>query len=584
MSICSLMFHSRHCHSMLTLTGDLFSHERRGSLPPLRANRFLLSMLSPVWQAKLCGDLGSVARWKLNLDGDDPCMFSHLLALSCGKSIRLDGHGAMFALGRMSNQYQVESVQCAVEDTLVKLLEVENCGRFLEWSYRSGLLTVERASRALALREFDTFVETPAFMELGEDMLRSLLEADALRTEAEEGVFEGVVRWMKGGDSGTVRGERLLQTIKFPFMDAAYLADLPSDLLPDRFCLSGLRLESLELKCTPRHLWKNFELQFLDASALSQRGRLEWKNYLEGGELRIDTFQVVQSLAVDSNYVCCGLEGGIIIISNRSTMEATRFIDVHKEPVRALLFAGKLLISASDDRSIRGWDLASGQCKGILEGHENRVTSLAVSGNRLVSGSWDATLRVWRMEGEMLTWLCERELHMQGSPIECVVAWRSKVACGSSDGHINVWGAEMWTLEHTLCLHKNRVTALVVSGDTLFSSSFDNTLRAWSTQTWACMHEVVVYPDGSPQSIFGLAACGSHLVGCSSQEPSYDMLEHDLLVWDIVTLQQLHKITQPQACEMICVVSDGGEVFASAGFEVVVWGCCGQGTNKVWEI
>ena len=76
----------------------------------------------------------------------------------------------------------------------------------------------------------------------------------------------------------------------------------------------------------------------------------------------------------------------------------------------------------------------------------------------------------------------------------------------------------------------------------------------------------------------------SHLVGCSAQDPSYDAeLEHELLVWDIVTLQPLHKITQQQGCEMYCVVSDGSEVFASAGFEVVVWGCCGQGTNKVWD-
>ena len=407
-------------------------------------------------------------------------------------------------------------------------------------------------------------------MQLGEDMLGSLLDADKLRTEAEERVFEGVVRWMKGGDSGTVRGERFLHRIKFPFMDPDYLAGIPSDLLPESSCLSGLCLESIELRSSPRHLWKNVELQFLDARALSQRGGLEWQNYLEGGELRIDTFEVVQSLAVDSNYVCCGLEGGIIIISNRSTLEATKFIDVHKETVRALLFAGKLLISASDDHSIRGWDLASGLCKGILEGHENRVTSLAVSGNRLVSGSWDATLAVWRMEGEMSSWLCERQLHMQGSPIECVVAWKGKVVCGCSDGHINVWGTEMWALEHTLRLHKKRITALVVSVDTLVSSSFDNTVRAWSTKTWACMHEVVVYPDGSPKSIFGLAACGSHLIGGSSQYPSYETVEHELLVWDLVTLQPLHTITQPPGTEMCCVVSDGAR---SLPLLVSKWWC-----------
>jgi hypothetical protein len=92
-------------------------------------------------------------------------------------------------------------------------LTIESCGGALEWSSGSGLVRVERMSRKLALREFDKFALTAGFMEVGEEVLRSLLEDDELWTEGEERVFESVVLWMKGVEGGEVRGLELLRTV-----------------------------------------------------------------------------------------------------------------------------------------------------------------------------------------------------------------------------------------------------------------------------------------------------------------------------------------------------------------------------------
>lgn len=47
--------------------------------------------------------------------------------------------------------------------------------------------------------------------------------------------------------------------------------------------------------------------------------------------------------------------------------------------IRALLFhpSGKYLISSSDDKTIRTWDLTSGRCVKTLEAHNHFVTCLA---------------------------------------------------------------------------------------------------------------------------------------------------------------------------------------------------------------
>jgi NACHT domain- and WD repeat-containing protein len=79
---------------------------------------------------------------------------------------------------------------------------------------------------------------------------------------------------------------------------------------------------------------------------------------------------------------------------------ATRLIlSGHNNSVQALAATpdGRLLVSASWDRTVRVWDLMTGRAVHVLEGHEQYVESVAVTwdGTRAVSGSVDGTVRVW---------------------------------------------------------------------------------------------------------------------------------------------------------------------------------------------
>src|SRR5205823_4057168 len=58
---------------------------------------------------------------------------------------------------------------------------------------------------------------------------------------------------------------------------------------------------------------------------------------------------------------------------------------------------GRLAASASWDRTVRLWDVASGRPVRELTGHQAQVHDVAYSpdGRRLVTAGWDATVRLW---------------------------------------------------------------------------------------------------------------------------------------------------------------------------------------------
>ena len=58
------------------------------------------------------------------------------------------------------------------------------------------------------------------------------------------------------------------------------------------------------------------------------------------------------------------------------------------------------IVSGSYDRTIRVWNVATGECILTLEGHTGEVTSVVFNhdGTKIVSGSWDNTIRVWNVD------------------------------------------------------------------------------------------------------------------------------------------------------------------------------------------
>jgi WD40 repeat protein len=86
-----------------------------------------------------------------------------------------------------------------------------------------------------------------------------------------------------------------------------------------------------------------------------------------------------------------------------------RIHEGHTRPVHAVAVTrdGRHAVSGSMDKTLRVWDLATGETKTTLQGHTGWVNAVAVTPDdrHVVSGSSDKTLRVWDLKDgkEILT-------------------------------------------------------------------------------------------------------------------------------------------------------------------------------------
>ncbi|MFN6541016.1 MAG: hypothetical protein RM021_032375 [Nostoc sp. EkiNYC01] len=164
-----------------------------------------------------------------------------------------------------------------------------------------------------------------------------------------------------------------------------------------------------------------------------------------------------------------------------------RTLTGHTDLVKAVAVTpnGQQVISASDDKTLKVWNLATGESLFTLKGHSYWVNAVAVTpnGQQVISASRDNTLKVWNLAtGESLFTLTG---HSDWVNAVAVTPNGQQVISASFDKTLKVWNLATGEELFTLTSHRDWVNAVVVTpnGQQMISASRDNTLKVWNLAT-----------------------------------------------------------------------------------------------------
>jgi WD40 repeat protein len=196
-------------------------------------------------------------------------------------------------------------------------------------------------------------------------------------------------------------------------------------------------------------------------------------------------------------------ESGAVEIISWAERKVLLTLKGHKDVVHdvAWLAGGKLLATASADRTVRVWDAASGKLLHTLSGHSGPVLALAVSpdGKLLCSGGADQTIRVW----DTATWKPLRSLNNHLGPVHRL-AFRpgtdpdtpASLASAGGDSTVRLWQPGIGRLVR-ITRHPCAALTLAWSrdGGKLCSGGADGVLRVLDGDSDRVEAERRAFPD-----------------------------------------------------------------------------------------
>lgn len=263
---------------------------------------------------------------------------------------------------------------------------------------------------------------------------------------------------------------------------------------------------------------------------------------------------------------------------------------------------GRWVVSGSDDKTVKIWDLETGECRGTLEGHEQRVSSVTITsdGRRILSGSWDGTIRVWDLQtdhqlyiwkdhnlqvldvcslpngkrafsagldGTLRLWNidsgeCLKIVKAGNIRSGSVTSDGRRAVSGTSEGKLDYWNMETGECLATLTGHSDIVRSVQITPDGrhAVSGSKDSTVKLWDLETRTCegtfeghqddVDSVAISPDGTL-----VASTGFH--------------DRIVRLWDLknLTLLQVIKDEESRFCPLSVTFSPDGSrlVVGTAG-------------------
>ncbi|MCZ8249830.1 hypothetical protein [Microcystis sp. LE19-195.1E] len=251
--------------------------------------------------------------------------------------------------------------------------------------------------------------------------------------------------------------------------------------------------------------------------------------------------------------------------SERYTLEG------HNSNVNSVSFSsdGKTLATGSDDKTIKLWNVQTGQEIRTLTGHNGIVNSVSFSsdGKTLATGSDDKTIKLWNVQtGKEIRTLSG---HNRGVTSVSFSSNGKTLATGGWDNTVKLWNVETRKEIRTLSGHNGIVFSVSFSSDgkTLATGSDDNTIKLWNVETGKEIRSLSLFDNSSFRSV-SFSIDGNILATGGRWKTT-------IKLWNIETGQEIRTLTGHNGGVYSVSFSSDGKTLASDSSD---------NTIKLWNV
>ncbi len=275
----------------------------------------------------------------------------------------------------------------------------------------------------------------------------------------------------------------------------------------------------------------------------------------------------------DGERVLTGHSGGVARLWTLDG-ELLQTLQGHEGAVNAVAFSPVSAaqgLTASDDGTVRMWNLNTGGQVRVFDGHEGAVLAVAYApdGRSFASGGDDASVRLWNPFTTQQTAIYAE--HTQAVQRVQYADSNTLILTASADGTARLWdlqrGDEVRRYEgHSLDVNARTITAVYsADGRSVLSGSFDSTLRLWERDTGQTVQEF----QGHSGPVYDVDLSADQTTAISvSQDGS-------LIVWDVASGQPrltLRDELRPGPLVSVALLPNGRRALSGAlDGSIVLW-------------
>jgi WD40 repeat protein len=395
----------------------------------------------------------------------------------------------------------------------------------------------------------------------------------------------GLNRWR----AGRLAGEALVQSLRE--IGASHPAEwLPQYLLALVYLEAGNGREALAILQKITGQGAGLE-EVRSALAVAQKRSTNAHCFLHSFSGHSDWVSSV-SLSADGRYALSGSADRTLKYWDLSTGECLRTLESHAEWVTSVCLSddGITALSGSADKTLKLWNLASGQCSHTFPGHTNWVLAVCLSPKQdtgapfskgpsvvsdlsadkpyALSAGGDGRLRLW----DVTAGTCIRDFGEHGGPVLCL-AWsrdRRLALSGGRDKIVRLWDVTSSQCLRTFTGHGDKIHTLALSNDQRYalSGSADRTMKLWDIDTGRCLRTLQGHSDGV--LAIALSADGRHVVSGSG--------DRTIKLWRLADGSCLCSMEgHAGAIYALCLSADGRFVLSGSGDKTVrLWKLPGE--------